>query len=124
SLGCVLYELVAGRRPFQGRTAAETSAAILHDDPPPLASLTANVPPEVERVIRTCLAKEPGQRFASARDLAFALRALLSGSDSSTSPPTKPQPRPGPRRRRAAIPSLAVLPLVNTNVDPDTEFLS
>jgi serine/threonine-protein kinase len=125
ALGCVLYELVAGKRPFPGRTAAETAAAILHDEPLPLASLGADVPPEVERVIRHCLAKEPGQRVPSARDLAFALRALLSGSDvaASVPPTTLYQPRP-PRRRRQAIASLAVLPLANTNVDPDTEYLS
>jgi serine/threonine protein kinase/tetratricopeptide (TPR) repeat protein len=125
ALGCVLYELVAGKRPFQGRTAAETAAAILHGEPPGLASLGTDVPPEVEHVIRHCLAKERGNRASSARDLAFALRALLSGSDVSPSlpPTTLYRPRP-PRRRREAIPSLAVLPLANTNVDPDTEYLS
>jgi serine/threonine protein kinase/tetratricopeptide (TPR) repeat protein len=122
ALGCVLYELVAGKRPFQGRTATETTAAILHVEPPPLAR---DVPPEVERVIRHCLAKEPRQRIASARDLAFALRALLSGSDASGSlPPTTLYRPKASRRRREAIPSLAVLPLANTNVDPDTEYLS
>jgi serine/threonine protein kinase/Tfp pilus assembly protein PilF len=125
SVGCVLYELVAWRRPFPGRTPAETAAAILHEEPPLLASLAPQVPPEVEGVIRHCLAKEPGQRVASARDLAFALRALLIGSDSAAPlPPTalhRPKPR---RRRREAISSLAVLPLANTNVGPETEYLS
>ncbi len=124
-LGCVLYELVAGARPFQGRTAAETAAAILHDEPPALASLGADVPPEVERAIRHCLAKDPGQRVASARDLAFALGSLLSGSHVSASPPSTTLYHPKPARRpREAIPSLAVLPLTNTNVDPDIEYLS
>jgi serine/threonine-protein kinase len=125
SLGCVLYELLAGKRPFQGRTAAATTAAILYEAAPRLASVGTKVPPEVERVIRHCLAKEPGQRFPSARELAFALRALRSGSDVSASlPPTTLNPPKPPRRRREAIPSLAVLPLANTNVDPDTEYLS
>src|SRR5262249_42937192 len=62
SVGCVLYELVAGKRPFQGRTAVETAAAILHDEPPFLVNLAPQVPPEVERVIRHCLTKELGQR--------------------------------------------------------------
>jgi serine/threonine-protein kinase len=125
SVGCVLYELVAGRHPFQGRTAAETAAAILHEEPPLLLSLVPQVPPEVESVIRYCLAKEPGQRVSSARDLAFSLRALVSGSVVSAPPPptTLYHPRP-PRRRRKAILSLAILPLTNTNGDPDTEYLS
>lgn len=125
ALGCVLYELVAGKHPFRGRTSAETAAAILHDEPPRLASLGADVPPEVEQIIRHCLAKEPGQRMPSARDLAFTLRALLSGSDVPASLPSTTLHRPrAPRPRREAIPSLAVLPLANTNVDPDTEYLS
>jgi eukaryotic-like serine/threonine-protein kinase len=125
ALGCVLYELVAGKRPFQGRTGAETVAAILHDEAPGLSSIGADIPPEVERVIRHCLAKETGQRIRSARDLAFALRAILSSSQVLTPQPatTLFRPKP-PRKRRGAIPSLAVLPLANTNVDPDKEYLS
>ncbi len=124
SLGCVLYELVAGRRPFLGRTAAETAAAILHDEPPPLASLAASVPPGVERVIRSCLAKEPARRVPSARDLASALRGLRGGSGEPAPLPPTTLAAPPPRRRRKAIPSLAVLPLANTNADPDAEYLS
>jgi serine/threonine-protein kinase len=122
SLGCVLYEMIAGKRPFQGRTVAETTAAILRDEPPPLASLGVEAPSEMERVIRHCLAKEPGQRFPSSRDLAAALRAILSRTDLTTSPPSATHDQP-PRRRKT-IPSLAVMPLANTNLDPDTEYLS
>jgi serine/threonine-protein kinase len=129
SLGCVLYELLTGSRLFRGHTFAETAAAILYFDPPPLASLGVTVSPEVERVLQNCLAKDPGQRLASARDLAFALRAVLNRSDDSRPTPTTPEsPQRSPRRssrgRGSAVPSLAVLPLANTNVDPDTEYLS
>jgi serine/threonine-protein kinase len=125
SLGCVLYELLAGQRPFPGRTAAEITAAILRDDAAELARHGVDVPPDVERVLRSCLAKEPEQRLASAHDLAFALRALQSGSDLTVSlSPTTSQRRRSPRRRRTAIPSLAVLPLANTNADPETEYLA
>jgi serine/threonine protein kinase/tetratricopeptide (TPR) repeat protein len=93
SLGCVLYEMVAGRRAFLRETAVETQTAILHDEPPDLADSGKAVPVEVERVIRHCLEKSPAARFHSAHDLAFALRAILT--DSSLA---KPAPAPASSR--------------------------
>ncbi len=68
SFGCVLYEMLTGRRPFDGPNAATIIAAILDKEPPPLA-----VPPALERVVRTCLNKDPGQRFQTALELKRAL---------------------------------------------------
>jgi serine/threonine-protein kinase len=116
ALGCVLFEMVAGRRPFGGRTAAATAAAVLHEPPPPLADFGVRVPGEVERLIRRCLHKQPERRVQSARDLAIALRAALTSPEAA--------PVVSPRRRRKAVPSLAVLPLVNTNLDADADYLS
>jgi eukaryotic-like serine/threonine-protein kinase len=125
SLGCVLYEMMAGRRPFQRPTAADTSAAILQDEPHQLARLGIQVPPAVERLIRHCLQKDPAGRFSSARDLGVALRALKSDSDAPQPlPPTAPHRRPRHRRPGKAVDSLAVLPLVNASDDPDLEYLS
>ena len=70
AIGCILYELVTGRRPFAGASAADTISALLNSDPPSLASV-AGAP--LDRVIRRCLEKVPDERFQSARDLAFAL---------------------------------------------------
>lgn len=80
SLGCVLYEMVTGRRPFQRDTAAETQTAILREEAPPLSTAVNRVPPEVERVVRHCMEKGRDKRFQNARDLAFALRATLADS--------------------------------------------
>jgi serine/threonine protein kinase len=80
SLGCVLYEMVTGRRAFARDTGAETMTAILHEEPPSLADSGKRIPLEVERVIRRCLEKQPAARFHSAHDLAFALSVLLSDS--------------------------------------------
>jgi eukaryotic-like serine/threonine-protein kinase len=68
SFGCVLYEMLTGRRPFEGPNAATVIAAILDKQPAPMAA-----PPALERVVRTCLNKDPGQRFQTAPELKRAL---------------------------------------------------
>jgi eukaryotic-like serine/threonine-protein kinase len=68
SFGCVLYEMLSGRRPFDGPNAATVIAAILNKEPAPLP-----VPPALERVVRTCLEKDPGRRFQTALELKRAL---------------------------------------------------
>lgn len=80
SFGAVLYELVSGARAFKGDTDVETLSAILKQDPPDLAMGDAVVPPALALVIRHCLEKDPAERFQSARDLAFSLESLRSGS--------------------------------------------
>jgi len=77
SFGVILYELLSGKRAFQGDSAVETMSAILKEDPPPLEDLA------LDRVMRRCLEKAPEQRFQSASDLAFNLEAL-SGATSGT----------------------------------------
>src|SRR5262245_25463537 len=80
SLGCVLYEMIAGRRAFRGATSPETLSAILRDTPPELSISGIRVPLELERLTSHCLEKIPEERFQSARDLAFDLKAALTGS--------------------------------------------
>ena len=85
SFGVVLYELLSGERPFIGDSAVQTMHAILTEDPPEIVTTGRPLPPALERVVRHCLEKKPDERFQSARDLAFALDALSSGSGSSAS---------------------------------------
>jgi len=94
SFGVILYEMISGKRAFHGETAADTMSAILKEDPPELSETIRSVPPGLERIIRHCLEKNPGQRFQSARDLAFDLEALtdVSGAARSSSPATAVQP--------------------------------
>ena len=106
SLGCVLHEMITGGRAFAGRSAAETMAAILTAQPPPLANFVGDVPPELAGWITHCLEKNAADRYQSARDLAFALRSLLSGASHA-----KP------------IASLAVLPFTTARGNPDSEYL-
>jgi Tol biopolymer transport system component len=75
SFGAVLYEMLAGRRAFQGGSQAETMAAILQRDPPELTESDSAMAPALERIMRRCLEKKPEQRFQSASDLAFALES-------------------------------------------------
>jgi eukaryotic-like serine/threonine-protein kinase len=145
SLGCVLYEMVTGRRAFSGKSATDTMAAILKDEPPAVADSGQSSSPDLDRVIERCLAKNPAQRFHSAHDLAFALRSLSSstGEQRTVAEPV----RMGRVRVAAAmaalalilaaagfyfwrsrasrnIDSLAVLPFVNAGGGQDAEWLS
>jgi Tol biopolymer transport system component len=74
SFGTVLFEMLAGQRPFRGDTNADTASAILNAEPPSMTP--ESVPPALERIIRRCLEKDAPNRFQSADDLAFALEAL------------------------------------------------
>jgi Tol biopolymer transport system component len=75
SLGCVIFEMLTGRRAFQEPTAAETMTAILQKDPFEPSGPEETLPPALERTLRHCLEKSPAERFQSARDLAFDLEA-------------------------------------------------
>jgi serine/threonine-protein kinase len=151
ALGCVLYEMLAARRAFPGRSAPEIQAAILRDDPLPLAELGKEVPPSLDRLIRHCLEKKPPNRFQSARDLVFDLRALStdSGMVRGSFPSGKSRPLltvgiitalvilgivsaffysrhnfDSPVGQPSAVyDSVAVLPFENASTDPEIEYL-
>ena len=74
ALGVILYEMSAGRPPFEGRSRASLMAAILTHEPQPLSSLRGGVPASLDRIVQKCLAKDPNDRWQSAADLAAALR--------------------------------------------------
>ncbi|OZC03659.1 serine/threonine-protein kinase [Rubricoccus marinus] len=76
ALGAVLYEMLAGRRPFGGSYAAAIGYAVLHEDPPPLAG---DLPDGLEAVVLRCLAKSPEARYASMEALAADLDAFQDG---------------------------------------------
>jgi formylglycine-generating enzyme required for sulfatase activity/predicted Ser/Thr protein kinase len=75
SLGSVLYEMLTGRRAFQGSSQASLVTAILRDAPPSVKSMRKGVPRDLERIIRRCLAKDRDQRYASAGELLLDLIA-------------------------------------------------
>jgi tetratricopeptide (TPR) repeat protein len=77
SLGVVLYEMLAGKLPFQGRTATEVIDRILHHAPPPLGRFSDGVPPGLEVIVRKALEKEPDFRYQTARELQVDLRTFV-----------------------------------------------
>lgn len=102
SLGCVLYEMLTGRRAFGGGTPQETMIAIASRDPSPIADSRPDVPPALALVIKRCLEKEPAERFESARDVAFAMEAITE-SQKATPLTGASRDRLRARHRRAAL---------------------
>src|SRR5262245_15814795 len=72
--------MLTGEHAFRAATPADTISAILHKDPPEIATGSGPVPPGLDRVVRRCLEKDPDERFQTARDLAFALENQSSVS--------------------------------------------
>ena len=101
ALGCVLYEMCTGARAFKGATPADTMTAVLSSDVPELTLSGMAAPPALDRILRRCLEKPPGERFQSARDLSFALDALTSVSTSARDV----SGAPAPSARRAWVPA-------------------
>jgi serine/threonine protein kinase/tetratricopeptide (TPR) repeat protein len=147
SFGCVLYEMLAGRRAFGGNTGHEIGAAILQQDPPPLTGCATGI----ERIVIRCLEKRRDDRFQSARDLTFALEAIgarpaeIPTSDSKRGPrithviavvfaviiaalvvlpPEGLWQRFSGQADVAQIRAIAILPLENISGDPEQEYFS
>jgi Tol biopolymer transport system component len=99
----VLYEMVTGRRAFTGATQASVVAAILKDDPPPMTALRPVTPPALERLVRTCLAKDPERRWQSAGDLERELHWILEEGTSDSGTFTATPPAPTTRKRRTLL---------------------
>ena len=83
AFGAVLFEMLSGERAFTGGSAIETMSAILNVDPLERREAAVGLPPNLEALVRHCLEKQPDERFESARDRAFQLQALGSGSTPS-----------------------------------------
>ena len=99
ALGAILFEMATGARPFQRATAAETLAAIIRDEPEPIARLNPRTPPPLRWITERCLAKDPEDRFASTRDLARDLASLRDHLSETTTSGEAAQPAPRARRR-------------------------
>ncbi|MGO9258249.1 MAG: protein kinase domain-containing protein [Bryobacteraceae bacterium] len=137
SFGLVLYEILTGRRAFEAANSASLIAAIMTAQPPPISSLLPVSPPALDRVLMRCLAKDPDERWQSARDLKAEIEWLAGGSSALAAPAAVVQPTARPKRfwlpwlLAAALASVAAAigwihwsekpapaPLVRFTVDP------
>jgi serine/threonine protein kinase/Tol biopolymer transport system component len=107
SLGAILYEMLSGKRAFEGKTAADTMSAILKEEPAEL-SASGRLPPALGRMVDRCLEKDPAERFQSARDLAFNLE-LLSREETGSAAAVALPARKGRRWLIAGLGALALL---------------
>jgi len=111
SLGVVLYEMLAGRSTFEGRTSSDVIAAILRTEPPPLARYVDGVPTDLERIVTKALQKDPEERYQAVKDLGLDLKGLKRRLDFDTeaartlpsTPVTTTITTPRPQRRRVAF---------------------
>ncbi|HYN09475.1 MAG TPA: protein kinase [Vicinamibacterales bacterium] len=86
AFGCVLYEMLTGRRAFEGRSQASLLASILERQPTPMAELQPMTPPALSRLVRTCLEKHPDNRFHTAHDLRLHLQWIAEGGSAAGLP--------------------------------------
>jgi serine/threonine protein kinase len=112
ALGALLYEMATGKRAFEGKTAASVIAAVMTTDPAPISSTLPLSPPALDRVIKTCLAKNPDERFQNVHDIQLELKWIADGG-SQAGVPAPVSVRRKTRQRLAwslaAIASLAAL---------------
>jgi serine/threonine-protein kinase len=109
SLGCVLYECLAGRRPFEAETVSGILVKILTESPPPLGSLPQGVPPGVEAVLARAMAKEPSARYATGAAMIDALRAAETSEAASASVPVPAAATPTARPSRRVLGGVAAI---------------
>ena len=93
AFGAVLYEMVTGRRAFVGESQASVIAAILDHDPPPISTLQPLAPPPLDRVVTKCLAKDPEDRWQTARDLVDELKWIADVAASPDATVRRSRPR-------------------------------
>jgi eukaryotic-like serine/threonine-protein kinase len=103
SFGSVLYAMVGGREPFSGETPFAALSALIKEEPPPLKA-----PPELQRIVVRCMAKQPVDRFQNMAEIRLALQQIVLKPD----------------KLEEEEPSIAVLPFANMSAEKEQEYFS
>jgi serine/threonine protein kinase/tetratricopeptide (TPR) repeat protein len=113
SFGCVLYEMLTGRRPFMSTHEQAALYSILNEEPQPILKVRKDVPFGVEKIVETCLQKDPLNRYVDMEALISDLKFVdvLDRTQTIRSVPAEKEP-----------PSIAVLPFVNMSADPEQDY--
>jgi eukaryotic-like serine/threonine-protein kinase len=111
SFGSILYEMATGDRAFQRKTGVETLAAILREEPKPIAERNPAAPAPLRWTIERCLAKEPDERFASTKDLARDLKSMRDHLTETSAATLTAAAAPARSRRGWVLPAAAALVL-------------
>ena len=117
ALGCVLYEMATAHKPFSGSGTASLIASIMREEPRSLADLAPMSPPALDRIVKKCLAKDPDERWQTARDLGSELRYIgesmsTTASRAASPPTTSTQAKPVTKERAFWIAALVGVALV------------
>jgi Tol biopolymer transport system component len=111
ALGSVLYEMAAGKRPFEGKSQISLASAILEKDPEPISTIKPMTPPALDYTVNTCLQKNPDDRFQTAHDVKLQLQWIVTSS-SSTGMKAMPATAPAKRVSYAWMVAAALAVLV------------
>jgi len=86
AFGAMLYEMLTGKRAFEGKSQLSVASAVLEKDPDPISAVQPLTPPALNHLVQTCLAKEPDQRLQSAHDLKLQLQWIVAGGSQVSAP--------------------------------------
>ncbi len=94
SFGCILFEAATGKKPFEGESVIKSLHMVVYEPAPPLADFNPSAPPELQRIVRRCLAKDPDERYQSIKEVAIELKELRRelqgpGINTTVTPPTR-----------------------------------
>ena len=109
AFGCVLYEMATGQKAFSGKSQASLISSIMREDPAPISTIAPMTPPALNRVVRTCLAKDPEDRFQTAHDVKLQLQWIMEGGSEAGLPAPVVARRKNREKLAWAVAAVAVL---------------